>query len=268
MTAVEVRDSSRMRTKSLRIALLGELLDDAGAGRAAGDAGRDHGLAERLQRARDVHALAAGHRGLLDARWRRPSRKFGTASVLSIAALRVTVMIIRRAAARAVLRSRRRRSTRRIGCERPARASRGRPSTDQRGTRHCTRTGDIGRGRAPRGGPVAPRRPARSRCPPACPRAERPSSSSGASTRTRSPPSTVSARRGAPPARGVRAERYAMSPRRRVAPGARARATRGSGPGRSAAARACRRRARPRWARPSTTLITRRPAAPAEPTST
>ena len=31
------------------------------------------------------------------ARWRRPSRKFGTASVLSIAALRVTVMIIVRA---------------------------------------------------------------------------------------------------------------------------------------------------------------------------
>ena len=28
------------------------------------------------------------------ARWRRPSRKFGTASVLSMAALRVTVMII------------------------------------------------------------------------------------------------------------------------------------------------------------------------------
>jgi hypothetical protein len=28
------------------------------------------------------------------ARWRRPSLKFGTASVLSIAALRVTVMII------------------------------------------------------------------------------------------------------------------------------------------------------------------------------
>ena len=28
------------------------------------------------------------------ARWRRPSRKFGTASVLSIAALSVTVMII------------------------------------------------------------------------------------------------------------------------------------------------------------------------------
>ena len=65
-TAVEVRDSSRMRTKSLRIALLGEVLDDAGAGRAAGDAGRDHRLAERAQRAGDVHALAARHGGLLD----------------------------------------------------------------------------------------------------------------------------------------------------------------------------------------------------------
>ncbi len=32
----------------------------------AGDARRDHRLAERLQRARDVHALAARHRGLLD----------------------------------------------------------------------------------------------------------------------------------------------------------------------------------------------------------
>ena len=76
--------------------LLGELLDDARAGRAAGEAGGDHGLAERLERARDVDALAARPSCVCSTeRWRRPSRKFGTASVLSIAALSVTVMIMR-----------------------------------------------------------------------------------------------------------------------------------------------------------------------------
>ena len=45
---------------------LGELLDDARAGRAAREAGRDHGLPERLEHARDVDALAARHLGLLD----------------------------------------------------------------------------------------------------------------------------------------------------------------------------------------------------------
>ena len=44
---------------------LRELVDDPRAGRAAGQAGRDHRGAERLQHARDVHALAAWHRGLL-----------------------------------------------------------------------------------------------------------------------------------------------------------------------------------------------------------
>src|SRR4051812_11978685 len=46
--------------------LLGELLDDPRARRAAREAGGDHRLAERLERARDVDALAARHRALLD----------------------------------------------------------------------------------------------------------------------------------------------------------------------------------------------------------
>ena len=45
---------------------LRELVDDAGAGRPAGQAGGDHGRAERLEHAGDVDALAARHRRLLD----------------------------------------------------------------------------------------------------------------------------------------------------------------------------------------------------------
>ena len=45
--------------------LLGELLDDARAGGPARETCRDHRLPERLQRAREVDALAAGHRALL-----------------------------------------------------------------------------------------------------------------------------------------------------------------------------------------------------------
>src|SRR5689334_1759576 len=46
--------------------LLGQLLDDAGAVRPSGYARGDHRLTQRLQRAGHVHALAAGHGGLLD----------------------------------------------------------------------------------------------------------------------------------------------------------------------------------------------------------
>src|SRR5665213_1646751 len=46
--------------------LLRELRGDLRAGRAALEAGRDHGLAERLQGARDVDALAPGERAALD----------------------------------------------------------------------------------------------------------------------------------------------------------------------------------------------------------
>src|SRR4051794_39518895 len=45
---------------------LRELVDDAGAGRAAREARGDHGRAERLEHPRDVDALAARHRRLLD----------------------------------------------------------------------------------------------------------------------------------------------------------------------------------------------------------
>src|SRR6185312_12097614 len=43
-----------------------ERVDDARAGRAAGEAGGDHGAPEQLDRARDVDALPAGHRRLRD----------------------------------------------------------------------------------------------------------------------------------------------------------------------------------------------------------
>ena len=46
--------------------LLTELGDDLGSRRPALEAGRDHGLAERLEHPRDVHALAAGQRAAFD----------------------------------------------------------------------------------------------------------------------------------------------------------------------------------------------------------
>jgi hypothetical protein len=65
-TEVFVRDSSRMRTKSLRIdssvSCSTMCVPVAPPAKPVGD----HRLAERLQRARDVHALAARHRALLD----------------------------------------------------------------------------------------------------------------------------------------------------------------------------------------------------------
>ncbi len=69
-TALDVRDSSEMRTKSLRIASRRELLDDAVAGLAAGEPGRDDRRVQPLERTRDVDALAAGHGHALDARCR------------------------------------------------------------------------------------------------------------------------------------------------------------------------------------------------------
>ena len=61
-TAVDVRDSAAMRTKSLRIASDGELLDDPRARAAAREPGRDDRHVEDLQRARDVDPLSAGER--------------------------------------------------------------------------------------------------------------------------------------------------------------------------------------------------------------
>ena len=75
----------------------GQLLDDARAGAAAGEARRDDRDVEPLQRPGDVDPLAAGEREPSLARWRWPSWKFGTVSVRSSAALSVTVTITRRA---------------------------------------------------------------------------------------------------------------------------------------------------------------------------
>ena len=61
-----VRDSSRMRTKSLRIDSSVSCSTIRVPVGPPAKPGRDHGLAERLERARDVDALAAGHRALLD----------------------------------------------------------------------------------------------------------------------------------------------------------------------------------------------------------
>jgi hypothetical protein len=60
MTAVEVRDSPAMRTKSLRIPSRVEPLDDLLPSAPADQAAGDHRLAEGLQGARHVDALAAG----------------------------------------------------------------------------------------------------------------------------------------------------------------------------------------------------------------
>ncbi len=65
-TARLVRDSPSIRVKSSRIDSSRELLEQPGAGGPAAEAGRDHGLAEQLQRAGDVDALASGDRPRLD----------------------------------------------------------------------------------------------------------------------------------------------------------------------------------------------------------
>ena len=61
-TAVDVRDSSAMRTKSLRIASPVSSSTMRVPGPAAGEAGRDDRHVEPLERPRDVDALAAGER--------------------------------------------------------------------------------------------------------------------------------------------------------------------------------------------------------------
>ena len=61
-----MRDSSRMRTKSLRIDSSVSCSTMCVPVAPPAKPGRDHGLAERLQRARDVDALAARHRALFD----------------------------------------------------------------------------------------------------------------------------------------------------------------------------------------------------------
>src|SRR5215213_9266138 len=58
-------------------ALLGQVLDDARPRGTAGDAGRDHRLAQGPQRARHVHALAARHRRLLDSAMTPPEPEVG-----------------------------------------------------------------------------------------------------------------------------------------------------------------------------------------------
>ena len=61
-TAVDVRDSSSMRTKSLRIASAVSSSTIRVPGAAAGETGGDDGHAEPLQRAGDVDPLAACER--------------------------------------------------------------------------------------------------------------------------------------------------------------------------------------------------------------
>ena len=268
MTAVEVRDSSRMRTKSLRIASLGQLLDDARAGGAAGHAGGDHRLAERLQRARDVHALAAGHGGLLDR---------------AVAAAEPEVRHGERLVDRGVegdgddhLTSR---SRTRIRSAARAAASR-MPSSEEQ------RQGDPkGRESRPALYPLrvhrdavtsATRRTARpststSRCPPACPPASGPSSSSGARhPAAHALPAPHGERRPRGAARARRARRGARSRRRasgRPRPERLARAGTASSPQRSSASVSASRAAS--LGSPSTTLTTRPLLrVPAAPTST
>ncbi len=94
-TAVFVRDSSPMRTKSLRTELAGELVDDARAGRAR-PRGRWRSPAGRASSATraTLTPLPPASCVCSTVRWRRPSRKLGTDRVLSMAVLRVTVTII------------------------------------------------------------------------------------------------------------------------------------------------------------------------------
>ena len=74
--------------------LLGQLLDDVGPGRPAGEAGGDHRLAEAFRVRAMLTPLPPAAVRCSTVLWRRPGLKFGTASDLSIAALSVTVMII------------------------------------------------------------------------------------------------------------------------------------------------------------------------------
>ena len=92
--------------------LLGELLDDARAGRRRRRTRwRSPGWPRRLIARATLTPLPPGMVVWSTLRCRRPSRKFGTSSVLSIAALSVTVMIMRRPVLGARRRRRRRRRT-------------------------------------------------------------------------------------------------------------------------------------------------------------
>ena len=93
-TAVDVRDSSSMRTKSERIASSASSSRMRAPVAATGEAGRDDGHAERLQRACDRDPLAAGERELLAGAVAVASLKLGTVSVRSSAAFMVTVTIM------------------------------------------------------------------------------------------------------------------------------------------------------------------------------
>ena len=94
-TAVFVRDSSRMRTKSLRIASSVSAstirVPVAPPAKPVAMTGWPRVLSVRAT----LTPLPPGSVVWSTVRWRRPRRKFGTDSDLSIAALSVTVMIIR-----------------------------------------------------------------------------------------------------------------------------------------------------------------------------
>src|SRR4051812_36632644 len=95
MTAVEVRDSSRIRTKSLRIASsVSCSITRVPVGPPATPVAIT-GWPSVFSARATLTPLPPAIEVCSTARWRRPRRKFGTARVLSIAALSVTVMIIR-----------------------------------------------------------------------------------------------------------------------------------------------------------------------------
>ena len=94
MTAVEVRDSSPMRRKSLRMpSPVSASVMSVPVGPPATPVAIT-GCPSAFRARATFTPLPPAMAVCSTARWRRPSRKFGTASVLSIAALRVTVTII------------------------------------------------------------------------------------------------------------------------------------------------------------------------------
>ncbi len=93
--AVFVRDSSRMRTKSLRIASSVSASTIRVPVAPPANPVAITGWPSVLSVRATLTPLPPGIVRCSTVRWRRPSRKFGTESDLSIAALRVTVMIMR-----------------------------------------------------------------------------------------------------------------------------------------------------------------------------
>ena len=237
--------------------------------------GGDHGLAERLERAGDVDALAA--RASSSARrcgGAARAGSSGTDSDLSMAALRVTVMITPRSSPSSHrTASPRSTPTQAHGTEatdreqrlRARRGSRDRSASSRRSAEPRPRS--TARGRDERHAPDDLVRPARTSTVPD-PRARRGAGRRARPARpmTRDADALVAAqRRAADRRRGdevdvlvaVLRARPARAPR----PCAAGRRRGGSGSGRSAAARASRRRARPRSGSPSTTLTTVTPVA-------